>query len=119
MRKIIKQGNPHSNIKDTCTIMCNPSLYILKRVMHDCASIYILGVLVRGFCCFPHGASHPCNPIHLISTCSIYRDRDDVTQTSSNEAYQAVRQTGGGGRREGDASCETVIANVPPTTSHP
>ena len=49
----------------------------------------------------------------------LYRDPDDVIQTSSNEAYQAVGQTGGGGRREGDASYETVPANVPPTTSHP
>ena len=58
MRQIVETRKSPS-IKDTSTIMCNPSLHISgKGVTHDFASI--LGR--RGFPCFHnylHGASHP------------------------------------------------------------
>ena len=60
MRKIVETRSSLSNtIKDTSTIMCNPSLHNSdKGVTHDCASI--LDSIAKGTSCFyyfSHGAS--------------------------------------------------------------
>ena len=58
-----------NTLKDTTTIMRNPSLHIFRqRVMHDCGSI--LDSIAKGispcFHNFSDGASHPYIPIfHL------------------------------------------------------
>ena len=60
MRKIVEIRSSLSNtIKDTSTIMCNPSLHNSdKGVTHDCASI--LDSIAKGTFCFyyfSHGAA--------------------------------------------------------------
>ena len=62
MQNSLKQGNPLSNtIKDTSTIMCNPSLHNSGKGLRMVVLVSLI-VLLRGFPCFhdfSHGASHP------------------------------------------------------------
>ena len=72
MRKIVETRSSLSNtIKDTSTIMRNPSLHNSEKgVMHDCASI--LDSIAKGTSCFhyfSHGASlHPHSFSRMIFT---------------------------------------------------
>ena len=69
MQKIVETSSLSNTIKDTSTIMCNPTLHIL-RVTHDCASI--LDSIAKGTSCshyFLHGASlHPHSFSRMIFT---------------------------------------------------
>ena len=60
--KLWKQGNPLSDtIKDTSTIMRNPTLLFRQTVTHDCASM--LDSIARGIPCF-----HDFSMVHPIPT---------------------------------------------------
>ena len=78
MRKIVETRNPLSNtIKDTSTIMRNPSLHNSGKGLRMIVLVSLI-VLLRGFPCFhdfSHGASHPYIAIHSMEwfyTCSTY-----------------------------------------------
>ena len=75
MRKIVETRSSLSNtIKDTSTIMRNPSLHNSEKgVTHDCASI--LDSIAKGTSCFhyfSHGASlHPHSFSRMIFTLAL------------------------------------------------